>query len=72
MSYLVGGSGSAFNVSQPVLFLSIMGYGIAVLYYLEHFDRLSRLVKRQTMFVVIVVALALLVSLYLETNHLIA
>ena len=72
VSYLVGGSGSAFNVSQPVLFLSIMGYGIAVLYYLEHFDRLSRLVKRQTMFVVIVVALALLVSLYLETNHLIA
>lgn len=73
VSYQLGANSDvAYNLAQPVLFLSIMGYGIGVLYYLEHFDRLSKLVKRQTLFVVIIVAVALLVSLYLETNHLIA
>lgn len=34
-------------LAQPVLLLSILSYGLGTLYYLENFDKLSTLVKRE-------------------------
>ncbi len=34
-------------MSQPVLILSILSYGLGALYYLENFDKLSTLIKRE-------------------------
>lgn len=34
-------------LAQPVLLLSVLSYGLATLYYLENFDKLSTLVKRE-------------------------
>ncbi len=34
-------------LAQPVLLLSVLSYGLAALYYLENFDKLSTLVKRE-------------------------
>lgn len=46
-------------LAQPTLLLSTIGYGMAVLYYLDHYDRLSRGARRQ--FIFIMVAIVLLV-----------
>ncbi len=59
-------------LAQPVLFLTFIGYGLAILYYLQHVDRLSQFLKRQTLAIVLLVAVALMVSLYFRSRHLIA
>jgi hypothetical protein len=59
-------------VAQPVLFLSVIGYGLGILYYFDHFDKLSRFAKRQTVGIIILMALALIISLFLRTRHLVA
>jgi hypothetical protein len=46
-------------VSQPTLLLSTLGYGLAVLYYLDHHDRLSVGIRRQ--FVGVMVAIVVMV-----------
>lgn len=38
-------------LSQPVLLLSILSYGMASLYYLENSDRLSSLIKREVILI---------------------
>ncbi len=38
-------------LAQPVLLLSVLSYGLAALYYLENFDKLSTLVKRQILLI---------------------
>lgn len=38
-------------LAQPVLLLSVLSYGLATLYYLENFDRLSTLVKREILLI---------------------
>ncbi len=38
-------------ISQPMLILSVLGFGIATLYYLENNDRLSTLVRREVLLV---------------------
>ncbi len=38
-------------LAQPVLILSVLSYGLATLYYLENFDRLSTLVKREILLI---------------------
>lgn len=49
-------------IAQPVLILSVLSYGLATLYYLENFDRLSILAKREVltvMFLVITIIVVL-------------
>lgn len=38
-------------LAQPVLILSILSYGMATLYYLENFDKLSSLIKREILLI---------------------
>ena len=47
------------GLAQPTLLLSTLGYGLAVLYYLDHTDRLSKGVRRQ--FILIMVAIVVVV-----------
>lgn len=47
-------------VAQPTLLLSTVGYGLAVLYYLDHHDRLSRSVRRQFIFIMVAIVLVVL------------
>ena len=48
------------GVSQPALLLSTLGYGMAVLYYLDHNDRLSKGVRRQFIFIMVAIVLVVL------------
>lgn len=47
-------------IAQPTLLLSVLGYGLATLYYFDHEDRLSIMLKRQVLFVMIAVVLVML------------
>lgn len=47
-------------LSQTTLLLSTLGYGLAVLYYLDHNDRLSKPIRRQFIFVMIAVVIVVL------------
>lgn len=47
-------------VAQPALLLGVTGYGLAGLYYLHEHDKLTLLVRRQIIFVVIAVLLVIL------------
>jgi hypothetical protein len=58
-------------VTQPTLFLSIIGYSLGAIYYLEHYDRLSKLVKRELLFLCAATVVFLLVSLVYEGTRLI-
>jgi len=42
-------------IAQPTLLLSVLGFGLAGLYYLEKRDRLSVLLRRQIVFVMIAI-----------------
>ncbi len=48
-------------VAQPVLMLSVIGFGLAALYYLDHNDRLSKLLRRQFIFIMIAIIVVMLV-----------
>lgn len=50
-------------LAQPALLLIAIGYGLAALYYLDHFDRLSRPVKVEIMVASAVIAVAIIASL---------
>src|SRR5690606_6002829 len=39
-------------IAQPTLLLSVIGFSLASIYYLEQTDRLSQLLRRQLIFVV--------------------
>lgn len=58
-------------VAHPTLMLSAIGYTLAAVYYLEHFERLSRLIKRELLFLGGLIVFVLLASLYYEGAHLI-
>jgi hypothetical protein len=47
-------------LAQPVLMLSILGYGLATLYYLENNDRLSTLVRREVLLIMSAVILVII------------
>jgi hypothetical protein len=50
-------------VSQPTVLLVSLGYGLAALYYLDHFDKLSVVVRRQFIFIMVaIVAIVLALS----------
>lgn len=42
-------------IAQPTLLLSMLGYGLAAMYYLDHVDRLSTGAKRQAIFIMLAV-----------------
>jgi hypothetical protein len=48
------------GISQPALLLSTLGYGMAVLYYLDHNDRLSKGIRRQFIFIMVAIVLVVL------------
>lgn len=48
------------SVAQITLLLSTLGYGTAVIYYLDHNDRLSRGVRRQFIFIMIAIVVVVL------------
>ena len=47
-------------VAQPTLLLSTLGYGLAVLYYLDHNDRLSKGARRQFVFIMVAIVVVVL------------
>ena len=47
-------------IAQPTFLLSTLGYGMAVLYYLNHRDRLSTGVRRQFIFIMLAIVLVVL------------
>lgn len=48
-------------VAQPVLFLVVISFGLATIYYLNHNDRLTNLIKRQLVFMMTAVIIVVLV-----------
>lgn len=48
-------------ISQPALILTVVGYGMAALYYLQHKDRLSKGVQRQFISLMVAVVLFILI-----------
>jgi hypothetical protein len=57
-------------VTQPLLFLVVIGGVLAAAYYLDHFDRFGAYVKRQMLFVSAGIVILLLISLYYEGGRL--
>lgn len=47
-------------IAQPTLILSMVGYGLAVLYYFDHKDRLSVGLRRQLLFIMIAAIVVIL------------
>jgi hypothetical protein len=47
-------------VAQITLLLSSLGYGLAVLYYLDHHDRLGKAARRQFIFIMLAIVLVVL------------
>jgi hypothetical protein len=48
------------QVAQPTLLLSTLGYGMAVLYYLDHTDKLSKGLRRQFIFIMVAIVVVVL------------
>lgn len=48
-------------IAQPALLLLVIGYGLATLYYLDHNDKLSQLVRRQFIFIMVAIVVVVLV-----------
>lgn len=47
-------------VAQPTLLLSALGYGLAALYYLDHFDRLNKGTQRQFIFIMVAIVVVVI------------
>jgi len=47
------------NISDLAIFLSVIGYGIALIYYLDHFDKLNKTNKRLIISSVLVIVVAI-------------
>ena len=47
-------------IAQPALLLISIGYGLAVLYYLEHQDRLTSLIGKQLVFIMVAITIIVL------------
>ena len=48
-------------IAQPALILVTLGFGIGTLYYLDHFEKLSRLVRRQIVFIILMTMLCIII-----------
>ena len=51
-----------YSVSQPALIITVIGYGMAALYYLEHIERLKPGIRRQ--FITLMVAILLFIIVF--------
>lgn len=72
LSYLWGYFGAALmwvlghwllfygNIAQPTVLLVALGYGLAALYYLDHFDKLSVALRRQFVFIMVAIVFIVL------------
>jgi hypothetical protein len=49
------------SIAQPALLLSVLSYGLASMYYLEHTDRLTKSTRRQFIAVMFMVVIFLIV-----------
>jgi hypothetical protein len=58
-------------ISQPTILLLTLGYGLAVLYYCDHANKLTKFVKMQTLFVMLAVVLIMTISLVIRLQNLI-
>ncbi|HVV25804.1 MAG TPA: hypothetical protein VHC21_02130 [Candidatus Saccharimonadales bacterium] len=47
-------------ISQVTLLISALGYGLAVLYYLDHYDRLGKGARRQIVFIMLAIVVVVL------------
>jgi len=47
-------------IAQPTLILSMVGYGLAALYYFDHTDRLHAGVRRQLLFIMVAIIIVIL------------
>lgn len=47
-------------VAQPVLILTVIGFGLAGVYYFDHSERLSLMLKRQFVFIMVAILLVIL------------
>lgn len=54
-------------IAQPALLLVALGYGLGSLYYLDHFDRLSKPVRTEIMITTLIVVVAIVISLTVST-----
>ena len=48
-------------MAQQALLLGVIGFGLAALYYLEQTDKLSTLIRRQFIFIMIAIVIVVLV-----------
>lgn len=58
-------------VAQPALFIITIGYSLGAIYYLEHFDKLSALIRRELLFLAGAIVFILVISLFYEGTNLI-
>ncbi|PID32280.1 hypothetical protein CR970_01225 [Candidatus Saccharibacteria bacterium] len=49
------------QIAQPTLIMTVLGFGMASLYYLDHQGRLSSLVRRQFVFIMVAIVVVILV-----------
>jgi hypothetical protein len=48
-------------IAQPVVLLSTIGYGMAALYYFDHHGKLSVLLRRQFVFIMLAIVMVLII-----------
>jgi hypothetical protein len=58
-------------ISQPALLLTVLGYGAATLYYLDQKDRLSTLMRRQFIFIMVAIVTVIMFSLIISNDNLV-
>jgi hypothetical protein len=47
-------------IAQPTLILSVLGYGLATMYYFDHSERLSPTLRRQFVFIIVAIMFVIL------------
>ncbi|HEY1835792.1 MAG TPA: hypothetical protein VGG13_03145 [Candidatus Saccharimonadales bacterium] len=58
-------------IAQPTVLLIAIGYGLAALYYLDHFDKLSVAIRRQFLFVMFAIVAIMLIALSRSGNKIV-
>ncbi len=48
-------------LSQPTILLTAIGYGISAIYYLDHYDKLSRALKQQLIAIMLLIVLVVII-----------
>jgi hypothetical protein len=48
-------------IAQPTLLLTVLGFGMATIYYLDRTDRLSNLIRRQFIFIMVAIVIVVIV-----------